>query len=124
MQEDNIPRGETLSREHLANERTLLTWVRTGVNMIGAGILLHFAASFLSTVSKGTSTAASFTLFGFGIVVLGALVEIAAVVRFIRYRTTITQGSLTSSALIYILIILGLILLGVASVGYVVIGKF
>jgi uncharacterized membrane protein YidH (DUF202 family) len=32
-------------REHLANERTLLSWVRTGVGLISVGILLTYATA-------------------------------------------------------------------------------
>jgi putative membrane protein len=36
-------RGET--REHLANERTLLSWVRTGVSLISIGLVVERAGS-------------------------------------------------------------------------------
>lgn len=122
MDQHQIPEEETLWREQLANERTLLSWARTGVHMIGAGILLHVIAGPLvllrgdSPLQKG-----DFTLFGLGLVAFGALVELGAAVRFVRFRAAISRGEFTSSAPAYLLIAFGLILLGVAFIGYIVI---
>jgi uncharacterized membrane protein YidH (DUF202 family) len=33
--------GETEAREHLANERTLLAWVRTDVSLISFGLIVQ-----------------------------------------------------------------------------------
>ena len=110
-------------REQLANERTLLSWARTGVHMIGAGILLHVLAGRLEIFQGGVSPArpGEFSLFGLGLVAFGALVEVAAAIRFVWFRTAISSGRLTSSAPVYLLVALGLVFLGVAFIGYVVI---
>lgn len=116
-----IPEGETLSREHLANERTLLSWMRTGINAISVGILLYVVVGVLGDLSGKNSRSDEFALLGIGLVVFGAFVELAATARFIQYRCSISRGSFTSPALVYLLIVLGLVIVGVAYIGYVVI---
>ena len=46
--------GGTGAREHLANERTLLAWVRTGVSLISFGLVVQRVGAELSS-SPGTS---------------------------------------------------------------------
>lgn len=127
----DIPEGEALSREHLANERTLLSWMRTGINAISVGILLYVVVGVLDSLPEGSllgdlsgenSRSDEFALFGVGLVVFGAFVELAATARFIQYRRSISRGAFTSPALVYLLIVLGLVIVGVAYIGYVVVG--
>lgn len=117
-----VPEGESLWREQLANERTLLSWARTGVHLIGAGILLHVLAGTPGVLHGGQpSGPGDFSFFGLGLVAFGALVELAAAVRFVWFRAAISSGRLTSSAPVYLMVALGLVFLGVAFIGYVVI---
>ena len=41
---------ESRARTHLANERTFLAWLRTGISLIGLGLA---AAKFLDVVIRG-----------------------------------------------------------------------
>lgn len=59
---------------------------------------------------------------GVGIVIFGAVVELAAVGRFIHYKVTISSGVFTSSAMVYLLVALGLVLLSIGYIIFVVIG--
>ena len=116
-----IPEGETLWREHLANERTMLSWVRTGLNAIGFGILLHAIARASGVLLHSRHIPAEeISYAGLGLVAMGALIELAALVRFARFRRSIREGHLTGSVALYLLITLGLLLLGVAFVVYAV----
>lgn len=127
--ESRIPEGETLSREYLANERTLLSWIRTGVNAISVGILLDTVVRALGVFSQDSSFRnlpalgsgpEKFAVFGIGMVVFGALVEVVAVARFVQYKRSIRRAEFTSSSLVYLLVALGLSILGVAYIVYVV----
>lgn len=127
--ESRIPEGETLSREYLANERTLLSWIRTGVNAISVGILLDTVVRALGVFSQGSSFRnlsalgpghEKFAVFGIGMVVFGALVEVVAVARFVQYKRSIRRAEFTSSSLVYLLVALGLSILGAAYIVYVV----
>jgi uncharacterized membrane protein YidH (DUF202 family) len=59
--------GGTEIREHLANERTLLSWVRTGVSLISIGLVVERAAALVDASMKVGSTSAS-ELFGLALV--------------------------------------------------------
>lgn len=125
-----IPEGETLSREYLANERTLLSWTRTGVNAIGVGILLHAAARLLAglpagdpsgTLSLSGSSGDRLAFGGVAMVVLGALIELIALARFLHYGYSISRGELTPASLLYPLVTLGLALLVAVYIIYVLV---
>lgn len=127
--QSKIPEGETLSREYLVNERTLLSWIRTGINAIGVGILLDTVARALSVLSPGAfgdwpvadSRQEESALFGLILVVFGGLIELAAVVRFVQYSYSIGRGQFTPAWLVYLLVALSLALLGVAYIIYAVV---
>jgi len=119
--ESRIPEGETLSREYLANERTLLSWVRTGVNAIGVGILLDTVVRALSVFSHGLSSRnllvldsgqEKFAVFGIGMVVFA---------RFVQYKRSIRRAEFTPSSAVYLLVALSLSIFGVAYIVYVVV---
>lgn len=120
--ESEIPRGETLSRELLANERTLLSWVRTGINAIGLGILLDVTGRTLSVMTRGDSRYPvpvgamedQLSQLGVVLVVFGSVIMLVAVARFLHYGSLISRGEHTSSYLVYLLLVLGVLLLGVA----------
>ena len=129
--EGKIPKSETLSREHLANERTLLSWARTGINAVNVGILLYFAGRTLTLLDGGSppeslpmlgSRQEELAFLGVGVVVFGAFLELAAVARFIHYKAAISRGTFTSSAMVYLLVALGLVLLSVGYIIFVVTG--
>ena len=122
---NEVPEGETLSREFLANERTLLSWIRTGIGAISLGILLGFASQTLDVLS-GSLPASESQHSGLGVlsiamVFFGALLEVLAMGRFIYFRRSISRGVFSSPGLIYLTIILSLLALGVAFVIYVVV---
>src|SRR3712207_9326478 len=71
-------------REHLANERTLLSWVRTGVGLISLGIVVERAGSF---VSAGTGDPDELSgLLGVALTLLGCLALVLGSVQFLRNR--------------------------------------
>lgn len=77
-------------RDHLANERTYLAWLRTGVAMLGFGIVIeklrHVSSeSVLSTIELGLI----FSL-------IGVLTIVMAVVFFLQTRREIRERTYTS----------------------------
>lgn len=111
-----IPEGETLSREYLANERTLLSWVRTGLNAISVGVLLHTVARILPGLP-----ADELAFGGVALVVFGAFIELMAAARFLQYGYSISRGKFTPSSLLYPLVTLGLAMLVVGYIIYVLV---
>lgn len=51
------PRPESRVRDHLANERTFLAWIRTALGLIGVGFVLARMGVFLRQLSMVTQSA-------------------------------------------------------------------
>lgn len=63
---DEIENVRSTARDHLANERTFLAWVRTALGIMGLGVILEK----LVTTAGTTATIASITLVAYGAIVL------------------------------------------------------
>lgn len=118
--------GDATARDHLANERTYLAWVRTGIALVGFGILiakLRYAAA-----EEGASAPIMVTddgiirrsaLLGAGFAVLGIACLILGVFRYAAGERAILRGETLSPrpAQLYALTVL-LVLLGLAVLLY------
>lgn len=109
------------SREHLANERTFLAWVRTGIALMGFGFVIVKFALFLKQASimlagKAIAPPRGYSaIIGIVMVALGVVMTVLA---FWQYKKTMRQLNNNSympssvlSALLTIAIVLGGILL-------------
>lgn len=104
-------------REHLANERTLLSWVRTGVGLISLGIVVERAGTF---VSAGTGDADNLSgLLGVALAVLGCLALVMGTLQFLRNRRRITRGEFVPETAIYLIVVGGSLILGGAFILFV-----
>jgi putative membrane protein len=103
---DAQEQGETEIREHLANERTLLSWVRTGVSLISIGLVVERAGALVDASMKVGSTSAS-ELFGLALALLGALTLVLGTTQFLRNRRRISTGEFVPSAAAYLIIVAG-----------------
>ena len=110
--------GETEIREHLANERTLLSWVRTGVSLISIGLVVERAGALTDARMKVGSTSAS-ELFGLALALLGALTLIIGTVQFLSNRRRILAGDFEPSVAAYLIIVAGSLAFAGAFVVYV-----
>ena len=66
----------------LANERTLLAWIRTGLTLIAGGV----AVSFLATDTNYG------TLAGFGAIIAGGLIAMAGYMRYTSADEAVRKG--------------------------------
>src|ERR1700716_3940343 len=91
---------ETRAREHLANERTLLAWVRTSLALMGLGFVVARFGLFLRQLAAETRTpgAAISTPLGVMLVAAGLLAMVLATARFFRARAQIERGSFEPEA--------------------------
>jgi putative membrane protein len=110
--------GETEIREHLANERTLLSWVRTGVSLISIGLVVERAGALVDASMKVSSTSAS-ELFGLALALLGALTLVIGTTQFLNNRRRISIGEFVPSAAAYLIIVGGSLAFAGAFVIYV-----
>jgi putative membrane protein len=97
-------------REHLANERTLLSWVRTGIGLISLGIVVERAGSMVSA-STGNPDELS-GLLGVALALLGCLALVMGTTQFLRNRRRISRGDFMPETAIYLIIVGGGLVLG------------
>jgi putative membrane protein len=110
--------GETEIREHLANERTLLSWVRTGISLISIGLVVERAGALVDASMKVGSTSAS-ELFGLALALLGTLTLIIGTNQFLGNRRRISTGEFVPSAAAYLIIVAGSLVLAGTFIIYV-----
>jgi inner membrane protein YidH len=94
-------------REHLANERTLLSWVRTGVSLISLGLVVERAGAFARAADIQVGPTSGSEFFGLALALLGALTLILGTLQFLRNRRSIAVGDFESSVAGYLVIVAG-----------------
>jgi putative membrane protein len=100
------------TRDHLANERTLLAWIRTGVTLIGLGFVVARFSYLLRTLaaeahSPPPAQSSGGTELGIVMVVGGAATILLALRRFLQTRAQIDRGDYRQG--IGVLVALGLL---------------
>ncbi len=116
MKSENDNRA-TEVREHLANERTLLSWVRTGLGLISFGIVVERAGTLALASGGGGGNASRFL--GLVMALLGCLTLVLGTQQFLRNRRQISEGQFVSTARTYLVIVAGGLILGSMFVVYV-----
>ena len=102
------------TRDHLANERTFLAWVRTSIALLGFGVLIAKLRFLVVTPTAGHHS----TLLGLAFAGAGMLTLLLAAWHYARTRQMIENGryqAATHLVLAFAVIVLGL---GLASVIY------
>jgi len=119
--------GSNDPRVHFAAERTFLAWIRTGLALMGFGFVVARFGLFLKEVAVGGNTPGvksyGFSLWaGSAMVMLGAVLNLAAVARHLEVIKRINRGEsvMTGPSLIAITVGILLGLVGIAMVIFLV----
>ena len=99
-------------REHLANERTLLAWVRTGVSLISFGLVVERIGAQIGPVGSSG-------LFGIALAVLGSLALVMGTAQFLRSRRGIATNNFVPAVAAYMVVVAGALALAGAFIIYV-----
>jgi putative membrane protein len=108
--------------DHLANERTFLAWIRTGIGIMAFGFVVVKFSLFVKQLTAVLGKQAMIpqrgvsSILGIGLVALGLLTTGFAYLRFIRTRREIetdTYGSATGIivVLVGLIVVFGLLLI-------------
>lgn len=123
-----MPQGETSNpnraRDHLANERTFLAWVRTGAAIVIFGfaigrfsIAIRQLATFLGHPVR---TLGMSVWMGAGAIVSGVLLVIAGLIRYRKTRVQLDAGTFEPAGFVLDLITILTVLFGIALALYLV----
>jgi len=112
------------ARDHLANERTFLAWLRTGVAIIVFGFAIgRFAIAMrqLESTSGEASHTPGFSVWlGTMAIIAGVLLTLAGLLRYRRTRVQLESGGFEPAGSIIDLVGILATLFGVALAGYLV----
>lgn len=103
--------------DHLANERTLLSWVRTSTALMGFGVVIANIRSQEPATSV-TSAATRAGYVGLAFVVVGLLTLPFAAAHYIDTRRRINAGDFHSLGRVFALFITLVLVLGLTCVYY------
>jgi uncharacterized membrane protein YidH (DUF202 family) len=128
--ENKKPAKSGIVRDHLANERTFLAWIRTSIGIMAFGFVVEKFALFIKKLSyffgkTGMAEAIPDTLgystiFGIVLVALGALMGVLAFIRYKKVEREIEQDSYKPSLLLDVLVAMGILAIGIFLVFYMV----
>lgn len=113
-------------RDYLANERTLLSWIRLGVAVSAFGFVVARFGLFLQELSRiaPESHAQALTQWvGVGLVLLGPVLAILAAVRFFKTEQDIRQGRLTRSYGLIVSVVATSVLVSVGLAAYLLLSS-
>jgi len=110
----------------MANERTFLAWVRTGISIMAFGFVVEKFSLFVKQLSyylgKETTPppAGTSSVIGIVLVGLGALMGVLAFVRYRAVQRQIDDDTYVPSPLLSILLTLSLVVIGLFLMLYLV----
>ncbi len=120
----NVAENSNRARDHLANERTFLAWVRTSVAIVVFGfaigrfaIALRQLARFQGQVSKSTGLS---VWMGMISILGGVAMVVAGLLRYRKTRALLDQGKFEPAGFIVDLVTILTVLFGLALAGYLI----
>ena len=119
-----MPDNSNRARDHLANERTYLAWVRTGVATIVFGFAVgRFSIAlqeFLQLQGKPTSTPGLTAWLGMFSIIAGVLLIFAGLFRYRKTRVQIDTDTFQPAGVLIDIVSILLALFGLVLAGYLV----
>jgi putative membrane protein len=115
-----------LARDHLANERTFLAWIRTGIAVVVFGFAIgRFAIAirqWMQLEGQGhvVPTAGLSVWFGTAAIIAGVLVCLMGLIRYRKTREQIDSGNFKPAGFIIDLVGIVTALFGLALAAYLV----
>ena len=116
-------------RDHMANERTYLAWIRTSIGIMAFGFVIEKFALFIKNLhffikdptSPPISSSPGYsTIIGIILVVMGAIMGILSFIRYKSVERQINEGTYNPSLLLDILVAIGILIIGIFLIFYMI----
>jgi putative membrane protein len=109
--------------EHLANERTILAWIRTAIAVMTLGVAINRFSLFMLEFSRvvpggGRTSNVHAEEVGIGLVILGVMIMLGAIWHYLDVAKAIDEDTYRPSRLKIVLTALAVVLLGGASLAW------
>ena len=112
------------ARDHLANERTFLAWVRTGAAIVVFGFAIgrfSIAMRQIAAMQGHTVHTAGVSVWmGASSIIAGVVLVLAGLLRYRRTRTLLELGKFEPAGLVLDLVTVLTVLFGVVLAGYLI----
>ncbi|HEU0028520.1 MAG TPA: DUF202 domain-containing protein [Ktedonobacterales bacterium] len=119
--EPQRPASDRRLADHLANERTLLAWNRTGIAIIALGfVVARFGLLFrdLAGAAPAPAAANASGVIGIVLTIFGAVITALSLARYLQVARGIERGDPPAMSRLGIALAAGLTLTGLALAGY------
>ena len=117
-------------KDHMANERTFLAWIRTSIGIMAFGFVVEKFALFVKKISyifgkavvpESSSASLGYSsIFGIVLVVLGAAMGVLAFIRYKKVEKEIEEDTYRPSLILDILLTMVIIVIGAFFVIYMI----
>lgn len=112
------------ARDHLANERTFLAWVRTGAAIVVFGFAIgRFSIAIRQLTAlqgHGVRTAGISVWMGSGTIVAGLVLVVAGLLRYRKNRADLDAGTFEPAGFGLDLLTILTVIIGLALAGYLI----
>lgn len=119
------------ARDHMANERTFLAWIRTSIGIMAFGFVVEKFSIFINQIAlalgksnpqilqdTSNSLQGYSSIFGVFLVALGVLICLLAFIKYKKVEKQIESNCFQASILLDIMITLSVLLIGIFIVIY------
>lgn len=123
-QEENLKNSR--HSDHMANERTFLSWIRTSLGIMAFGFVVEKFAFFLKQLSflvgaghpetsipPPPQSPGYSSVFGIIVVGLGVLITLLSFIKYVRIEKQIREGKYQTSHLLEIILTVSVLLMGI-----------
>ncbi len=109
----DAPLNPNAARDHLANERTLLAWVRTSLGIMGMGfVVARFGLVLrdITPVARHELPREASTIFGTALILVAAVLSVIATVEYLRRGQAIERNRYHQSSALVLALAAGIVL--------------
>lgn len=107
-------------RVYMANERTFLAWIRTGIGIMAFGFAVKQFVSFMNTENALPLSHGYSEIAGIGLVGLGTLMNLLAFVKYKKIERQIDKDTYQPSSILDLLLIISVFAVGIFLIVYLI----